>query len=165
MAVNTSVVLCVARGQLRILGHKLAFSKDEGQFCSVRFVPRKNTPFLLRSPEEIAVLKRLSHPNVVNYHECLTDPDRGGYYVIFVCIARGFLTVDHNLFSEKSQKDNFSVNRLSNAAHFEVKSGIMFTLVEDMNKSYVVDRGSKFNENTAEPSQISKQHKLPSTQR
>lgn len=91
MAVNSYVVLCAAKGQPQSLGNKLAFSRSDGSFCGMRYIPHKIVPLMLRSQEEIAVLKRLSHPNVVKYHECLLDTDRGGNYVIFEHLARGSL--------------------------------------------------------------------------
>lgn len=91
-AVNSYVVLCSAKGQPKSLGNKLAFSRSDGSFCGLRYVPNKHVPHMLRSPEEVAVLKRLNHPNVVKYHECLLDAEYGGNYVIFEHLARGSLT-------------------------------------------------------------------------
>lgn len=91
IAVNSYVVLCSAKGQPHSMGNKLAFSRSEGSFCGLRYIPLKLTPLLLRSQEEIAVLKRLDHPHVVKYHECLLDNERGGNYVIFEHLARGSL--------------------------------------------------------------------------
>lgn len=89
MAVNGHVVLCNVKGHARSLGHKLAFSKAEGSFCCLRYIPRRVSPLLLRSCEEIAVLKRLTHANVVKYHECLVDSEKGGHYVVFENLPRG----------------------------------------------------------------------------
>lgn len=91
VAVNAYVVLCCARGQPGGMGNKLAFSRAESAFCGMRYVPRRLVPLVLRSYEEIAVLKRLQHPNLVRYTECLRDPDHGGYYVVFEQLARGSL--------------------------------------------------------------------------
>lgn len=89
--VNSHVVLCCARGQPQNIGNKLAFSRSDGSFCSLRYVPHAIVPLLLRSQEEIAVLKRLDHPNIVKYHECLLDEEHGGNYIIFEYLARGTL--------------------------------------------------------------------------
>lgn len=91
IAVNSYVVLCAAKGQPQDMGNKLAFSRSDGSFCGLRYIPYKLVPLLLRSQEEIAVLKRLNHPNIVKYHECLQDQEHGGNYVIFEHLARGSL--------------------------------------------------------------------------
>lgn len=91
MAVNSYVVLCSAKGQPHSIGNKLAFSRSDGSFCGLRYIPLKQAPLLLRSQEEIAVLKRLDHPHIVKYHECLLDNERGGNYIIFEYLARGSL--------------------------------------------------------------------------
>lgn len=89
MSVNSYVVLCCAKGQRLFLGNKLAFSKSDGLFCGLRYIPHKVVPLILRSQEEIAVLKRLSHKNIVKYHECLLDTEYGGNYVVFEHLGRG----------------------------------------------------------------------------
>lgn len=89
VAVNSYIVLCSANRQPAEMGNKLAFSRSEASFCGLRYIPYKLVPLLLRSQEEIAVLKRLSHPNVVKYHECLQDQEHGGNYVIFEYLAKG----------------------------------------------------------------------------
>lgn len=70
---------------------RLAFSRSEKKFVGLRYVPRRLTPLLLRSYEEIAVLKRLSHPNIVRYMECLLYQNRGGSFVVFEHQARGVI--------------------------------------------------------------------------
>lgn len=92
MAVNSHVVLCAAKGQPQSMGNKLAFSRSDVSFCGLRYIPHKLVPLMLRSQEEIAVLKRLDHPNIVKYHECLLDTEHGGNYVVFEHLARGALT-------------------------------------------------------------------------
>lgn len=110
MAVNSYVVLCSAKGQPHNTGNKLAFSRSDGPFCGLRYIPLKQAPLLLRSQEEIAVLKRLDHPHIVKYHECLLDNERGGNYIIFEYLARGSL-MDASLlegvkpFSEATARD------------------------------------------------------------
>ncbi|CDF39730.1 Protein kinase [Chondrus crispus] len=89
IAVNSYIVLCSANKQPPQMGNKLAFSRSEASFCGLRYIPYKLVPLLLRSQEEIAVLKRLDHPNVVKYHECLQDQEHGGNYVIFEYLAKG----------------------------------------------------------------------------
>lgn len=60
-AVNSYVVLCSVKGQPRSSGNKLAFSRSDGSFCGLRYVPAKNVPLVLCSPEEVSVHKRLAH--------------------------------------------------------------------------------------------------------
>lgn len=106
MAVNSYVVLCCAKGHAQRSGYKLAFSRSDGQFCALRYIPRRISLMLLRSPEEIAVLKRLSHPNVVKYHECLADNERGGHYVVFEHVARGTLMDSYNNANSNGTNSN-----------------------------------------------------------
>lgn len=77
----------------QVLGHtgqaRLAFSRSEKRFVAVRYISRRLTPLLLRSYEEIAVLKRLNHPNIVKHNECLLYQARGGTFVVFEHTARG----------------------------------------------------------------------------
>ncbi len=68
---------------------RLAFSRSEKRFVAVRYISRRLTPLLLRSYEEIAVLKRLNHPNIVKHKECLLYQARGGTFVVFEHTARG----------------------------------------------------------------------------
>lgn len=91
MSVNSYVVICSSRAQPQSLGNKLAFSRSDASFCSLRYIPHKVVPLILRSQEEIAVLKRLDHPNIAKYHECLQDTEHGGNYVVFEHLARGTL--------------------------------------------------------------------------
>ncbi|KAI0557877.1 Protein kinase [Gracilaria domingensis] len=91
VGIGNYVLLCSAKGHPAANGHKVVFARSDSSFCTLRYVPRKLVPLLLRSQEEIAVLKRLKHPNIVQYHECLLDQEHGGTYLTFEFLARGTL--------------------------------------------------------------------------
>lgn len=86
-SVNSYVVLGSVHGHNS--AGRLALSRADKTFVGIRYIPPKLTSFLLRSPEEIAVLKRLDHPNILSYQECLADPVRDGNYVVFEHSPRG----------------------------------------------------------------------------
>jgi hypothetical protein len=88
--VNAYVILGFVPGHNSMA--RLVLSRADKAFFNIRYVPQRLVPFLLRSNEEIAVLKRLTHPNIVKYHECLTDSSRGGNYVLFEHTPRGVAT-------------------------------------------------------------------------
>jgi serine/threonine protein kinase len=88
--VNAYVILGFVPGHNSMA--RLVLSRADKAFFNIRYVPQRLAPFLLRSNEEIAVLKRLTHPNIVKYHECLTDSSRGGNYVLFEHTPRGVAT-------------------------------------------------------------------------
>lgn len=91
VSISNYVLLCSAKDHPVANGHKVAFARSDSSFCTLRYIPRKIVPLLLRSQEEIAVLKRLKHPNIVHYRECLLDQQHGGTYVTFEYLARGTL--------------------------------------------------------------------------
>lgn len=70
---------------------RLAFSRSEKIFVAIRYVPLRLTPLLLRSYEEIAVLKRLQHRNIIRYSECLLYQNRGGSFLVFEHQPRGMI--------------------------------------------------------------------------
>lgn len=94
-SVNAYVVLGPVKGHSGEA--RLVLSRADKAFFSMRYITPTAVPFLLRSHEEIAVLKRLSHPNLVKYHECLLDPSRGGNYMIFEYTPRGVVTETYRL--------------------------------------------------------------------
>lgn len=84
-AVNDYVLLGRVRGHNGAA--RLALSRSARTFVGVRWVPAAAAEVLLRSAEEVAVLKRLRHPNLLAYREVLTplpppppsdDEDDGG---------------------------------------------------------------------------------------
>lgn len=94
-SVNSYVVLGPVRGHSGEA--RLVLSRADKTFFGMRFIAADVTPLILRSHEEIAVLKRLSHPNLVKHHECLSDTGRGGHYVIFEHTPRGVVTETQRL--------------------------------------------------------------------
>jgi serine/threonine protein kinase len=89
-SVNAYVILGFVAGHNAMA--RLVLSRADKAFFNIRYVPQRLAPYLLRSNEEIAVLKRLAHPNIVKYHECLADSSRGGSYVLFEHTPRGVAT-------------------------------------------------------------------------
>ena len=74
---------------------KLAMSRATRTFVGVRYLSPRVSPLLIRSPQVMAMLKQLRHPNVLHYKECLTDA-RGGNYVLFEYAPRGPVMDMHN---------------------------------------------------------------------
>jgi serine/threonine protein kinase len=88
--VNAYVVLGPVKGHTGQA--RLILSRADKTFFALRYVSPAATSLILRSHEEIAVLKRLSHPNIVKHYECLVDSSRGGNYLIFEHTPRGVVT-------------------------------------------------------------------------
>lgn len=89
--VNNYAVLCRAAYHAQHSRHMVVFSRTLEGFFGMQFVPRQAFSALLRSPEDIAILKALRNDNILRYHECLADIKRGGYYLIFEYPSRGTL--------------------------------------------------------------------------
>lgn len=94
-SVNSYVVLGPVRGHNGEA--RLVLSRADKTFFGMRYISEHESSFVLRSHEEIAVLKRLQHPNLVRHFECLADANRGGKYMIFEHTPRGVVTETERL--------------------------------------------------------------------
>lgn len=61
----------------------LGFCSVRQKFVAVRYIPKGLVPLILRTPSDVAVLKRISHPNIVSQMEFLFDRESSGIYVIY----------------------------------------------------------------------------------
>lgn len=82
-SVNKYAVLCRQRNIPRSLGIHHSFNTADNTFYSARYIPRQYVQNAQLGNERIALMKSLSHPNILKHYECLKDSDKGGYYLVF----------------------------------------------------------------------------------
>lgn len=102
--VNSYYILASAKG-CGIDG-RLGFCAEEQKFVAVRYIRRDLVPILLRSHVNVAVLKRLTHPNIVSQLEFLFDRESSGIYVIYEYVPEDENGINLKTLQRKPIKEN-----------------------------------------------------------
>mmetsp|Transcript_5717 Transcript_5717/g.17016 ORF Transcript_5717/g.17016 Transcript_5717/m.17016 type:complete len:551 (+) Transcript_5717:273-1925(+) len=97
----------------------LALCRADRHFHGLKQLP--STVASQLQPEELAVLKKLNHPNVLKFKEFLKCKDREGFYAIFEYIPRGVVIGGYKLENNKPIPED-TAKRLIN----DVASGLMY---------------------------------------